>query len=301
MRAMPNGNCAQVRFGGGARFAGLVLAFLLGSFASFAGLAVATAHAAKPRIAVLSLTADQLSAEVRAKIDAAVAGGLAASGADVVDSDTTARRIAARGLGGCETSTCRVAIAEVTGAGYLVRGAVESMGRSYTVHLEMIDGASGVVIGIHEDRCEICTEGEAYETASATASALKAEVLKRPGAGPAAGNEGKPGSKLSAASAVAPSASGGVAAISSPQPAPAADGRAAPRLGALSWIGVGAGAVAIGAGIYLLRLDGHGNCDDGQGVYCPLTYSGNRPGGFTLIGAGALVLTVSAALLIARF
>src|SRR5438128_249143 len=110
----------------GSGIAGFLPAILVGTVTALAAGTgagrIAQAAPAKPRVAVIPVTAEQLSAEVRAKIDAAVAGGLAASGAEVVDSATTIKRISAKGLRGCDTSTCRIAIAEVTGTSYLVRG-----------------------------------------------------------------------------------------------------------------------------------------------------------------------------------
>src|SRR6185369_1002672 len=151
-------------------------------------LAPAAATAApKLRIAVVALTTGKASAELREKLDAAVAAGLAASGADVVDASETARRIAARGAGGCDSAACLAGLAQEAGARYVVRGSVEVDGRSYLVRLEMLDGAGGGVIESREDRCEICTEAEAYETASVSASALKAAVAKRLAAADAAG------------------------------------------------------------------------------------------------------------------
>ena len=289
----------------GFRIAGLLPAVLLGSFGPQAlgtgGGGVAHAAPAKPRVAVIAVTAEQLSAEVRDKIDAAVAGGLAASGADVVDSATTTRRIAAKGLRGCDTSTCRMAIAEVTGTGYLVRGSVESMGRSYTVRLEMIDGATGGVIGAREDRCEICTESEAYETASVTASALKAEVLKRPAPATPPGDSTPPARRLSAAAPPPSGAASGDAALTLVAPPPSAPVEAkAPRFSALSWIGIGTGVAAIGAGIYLTSIDGRGTCDQWRQRNC-LHHFETRNGGVALIGAGALAAALGATLLVGRF
>lgn len=267
---------------------------------------VARAVAAKPRIAVVGVSADQLSAEVRAKIDAAVAGGLAASGADVVDSTTTARRIATKGLGGCETSTCHVAIAEVTGAAYLVRGSVESMGRSYTVRLQMIDGATGNVIGVHEDRCEICTESEAYETASATASALKAEVIKRPGAGAGGGDDAKGGAAPPAAPAVAATELPAAAAphesatVLVQTPGTETPAESAPRFRALGVVGVISGPVAIAAGIVLIRLHGKHTCSGYPGTNCPREVD-TQFGGYASVAGGVLATVLGATLLIGRF
>ena len=260
-------------------------------------VAPSTALAAKPRIAVLAVAADQLSVAVRAKLDTALAGGLAASGADVVDATATGKRVDDKGLAGCETSTCRVAVAEATGARYLMRGSVESMGRSYTVRLEMIDGLTGGVIGMREDRCEICTEADVYETASLSASSLKAEVWKRgggkPGALPGPGQELPLGGD--------PAGSGGASADMPTLVTPAPSYPAAPRWRTLAWMGVGAGAIAIGAGVYFLSLDGEYTCTSHLPMAgCKNTWS-TRPGSFTAIGAGALAVALGTTLLIGRF
>ena len=196
---------------------------------------------------------------MREKIAAAVAGGLAASGADVVDSAATTKGAAAKGISDCETPTCRIAIADATGARYLMRGSVETMGRSYTVHLEMIDGTTGTVIGVREDRCEICTENEAYETASVTASALKAEVVKRPAAGPKATDVDAPRCAVTRRQQAIPrpvtnGEAGGAPSMVSTG-AEGARGRQdrPPRMRAWAWAAIGAGAAAIAAGIILVE------------------------------------------------
>ena len=198
----------------------------------------ARAHAARTRIAVLGVSAEQLRPEVREKIASAVAGGLAASGADVVDSAATAKGAAAKGISDCETPTCRIAIADATGARYLMRGSVQTMGRNYTVHLEMIDGTTGTVIGVREDRCEICTENEAYETASVTASALKAEVVKRP----AAPGDGADGRKIAVTDVAYPAVKDSPAAsmVSAGGSTPAGD-QPPPRMRGWAWAAIGAG------------------------------------------------------------
>jgi hypothetical protein len=262
-----------------------------------AGGGTARAHAARARIAVLGVTAEQLRAEVREKLAAAVAGGLAASGADVIDSATTARGAESKGIAGCETPTCRIAIAEATGARYLMRGSVETMGRNYTVHLEMIDGTTGTVIGVREDRCEICTENEAYETASVTASALKAEIVKRP----AATSDEAAARKV--ATATDPSVTGAPTPpmVSASGGSPAGGDENAPHLRGWSWVAMGAGAAAIGAGVFLMTIDGKYTCtttvmDD----RCPRSYD-TRGGGIALISGGVLAAILGTALLVGRF
>jgi hypothetical protein len=289
-----------------ARAAVRVALVLVGATAALAS-AAATAHARadKPRIAVLWIAADKVAPDVRGKLEAAVVGGLAASGADVVDSAETARRIADKGLAGCETSTCLAGIGQAVGARYLVRGNIDAAGGRYDVRLEMIDGASGAVIEMRADRCEICTEVEAYETASVAASALKAQVSKRQATLAAAGAPPAPAPSGDAAAAelklAAPAPAPGVGAAPTVAAAKEAGPTAARRSRVLPIIGVGAGVVAAAAGAYLVALDGKGTCTTtAPDQLCEFQYR-TKPGGVTLIGAGALVAVASAAFLVWRF
>jgi TolB-like protein len=258
----------------------------------------AQAHAARTRIAVLGVTAEQLRAEVRERIAAAIAGGLAASGADVVDSAATTKDAEAKGIRDCETPTCRIAIADATGARYLMRGSVETMGRSYRVHLEMIDGTTGTVIGVREDKCEICTENEAYDTASMTASTLKAEVVKRP----PIKVDGQDPHKISVTDVTYPPGKGtaGTSIIATGGTTQTGDEPAPPRMRAWGWAAIGAGAAALAAGIVLVKIDGRMT----GGVEPP--YKGKDTattlgGGIALISGGALAAVLGTALLVGRF
>jgi len=71
------------------------------------------------------------------------------------------------------------ALADPSGPAFVLRGSVEAEGRSYTFRLEMVDGKSAAVLANREDRCEICTEAEALETANTAASTLKSRVPRR--------------------------------------------------------------------------------------------------------------------------
>ena len=263
------------------------------------GGGAANAHAARTRIAVLGVSAEQLRPEVREKIAAAVAGGLAASGADVVDSAATAKGAAAKGITDCETPTCRIAIADATGARYLMRGSVQTMGRNYTVHLEMIDGTTGTVIGVREDRCEICTENEAYETASVTASALKAEVVKRP----AAPGDGAEQRKIAVTDVTYPAMKDAPAApmISASGTMPES-GEQKPRMRPWGWAAIGAGALAIGGGIVEFAIDGRQTCDNTtvMGNRCKDTWS-THGWGIALVTGGALATVLGTTLLVGKF
>jgi hypothetical protein len=174
------------------------------------------------------------------------------------------------------------------------------MGRNYTVHLEMIDGTTGTVIGVREDRCEICTENEAYETASVTASALKAEVVKRP----AAPGDGADGRKIAVTDVAYAAVKDAPATpmVSAEGSAPAG-GEPPPRLRPWAWAALGAGAAAIAAGIVLVSLDSQQMpCmrDGNPGDLCKNSYS-TRGGGIALITGGALGAVLGTALLVGRF
>lgn len=267
----------------------------------FAWRGTVRAHAARTRIAVLGVTAERLTADVRDKIAAAVAGGLAASGADVVDIAATTKSAEAKGIRDCETSTCRIAIADATGARYLVLASVETMGRSYRVHLEMIDGATGTVIGVREDRCEICTEKEAYDTASLTASTLKAEVAKRP---PVA-SDNTEGRKIAITDVTYPTDKGTSTTpmISTSGSTPAGGEQPAPRMRGWAWAAIGASVVAVGAGIYLMHIDGRQlPCAERSGPtdWCPTSHT-TLPEGIAAITGGVLGAILGTTLLVGRF
>jgi hypothetical protein len=220
------------------------------------------AVAETPRVAVAPVAGDHVTAEVKEHVGRSLAEGLLASGADVA--------------------------ASASEAPYILRGRVEVEGRSYTLHLEMLDRHTGVVVASREDRCEICTEAEAFETASAAASTLKAQVFKKLPAAPQA--------------APPPAGSAGVASVSGPVPsasapgAPAGSGGAAVELRAdhapaphrgLGWASVAAGIVSGAAGGVLLGINGSGTCSGPD--TCPNVYQ-TRWGGVSLIGVGIVAI-----------
>ena len=124
-------------------------------------LPAALARADRPRIAVMEMAGAKIPPDLREKMTHAVHEGLLASGAEVVDGMPAA----ATGPGGapCEGTGCVTAVAKATYAAYVVRGTLEIDGRTYGLRLEILDGKSGELIDSREDRCEICTEGEALE------------------------------------------------------------------------------------------------------------------------------------------
>jgi hypothetical protein len=245
----------------------LVAAFLIGTPCALAG---------KSRIAVIGLSMGDVTAEVRVKMNAAIVGGLIASGADVADSTTTGRAMAERGMVACDTATCLTEIGKATGATYLMRGSMEMIGRSYVVRLEMIDAVSATVISSREDRCEICTENEAYETASVSASALKSDVFKRrssPSPSPSRAGAGARTPGASDRSVVrSPSFEDRTLILTQQPETPALEmpPPESPRASQtpwrpLGWTAVGVAVAAIATGITLIAIDNGGNCSASGG------------------------------------
>jgi hypothetical protein len=142
------------------------------------------AHAERPKILVLPVTGKTADAGFRQRVGQALSEGLFASGGEVVALPTGASALPPEG---CTTPACLAGAARATGAAFLLRAVVDEEGRSYEFKLEMLDGQSGAVLAQRENRCEICTDSEALEIANASASALKAQALKRPAGTTAAG------------------------------------------------------------------------------------------------------------------
>jgi hypothetical protein len=242
------------------------------------------AHAAdRPTISIVPVAGDHAPPDVRARISQSLAEGLIASGADV-----------------------SAAPDEAT---YLLRGRVDIEGRSYTLHLEMLDRKTGSVVASREDRCEICTEAEAFETANTAASTLKALVFKRPpGAAPPAGT--------TATTPATPPAAAPKLASATPAPgAPGSGGEAASAPGArlgigaaatpserhttLGWTGVATGLAAGVVGAILIGVDGNGTCPDYPAKACPKEYA-TRPGGIALVAGGVVAVVAGVLALLGK-
>jgi hypothetical protein len=176
----------MVKLRGGA----LVVAALIG--------AAGVARADRPRVVVLPVGGEQVDAGLRQRVGRALGQGLEDSGVEVVQPP----------VGVTPTATA-AEIALAAGASFLMRGSMEAEGRSYTFRLEMLDARSNAVIASREDRCEICTETEALETANTAASTLKTQAFNRGAAARGASpNGGAPlagGSGAGAAIATSPS------------------------------------------------------------------------------------------------
>jgi hypothetical protein len=136
---------------------------------SLVGLVAGSARADRPRVAVMPLEGGGVDAEFRQRATQAVRQGLVDSGVDVAPPPAAAP---------AATAT-PVDVAAAAAATMVLRGTVAAEGRSYTFHLEMLDGKTGATIAGRDDGCDICSEAEALETANTAASTLKAQVWTR--------------------------------------------------------------------------------------------------------------------------
>jgi hypothetical protein len=253
----------------------------------------AVARAERPRIAIMEVSGEKVAPDLRERVTRAVQEGLLASGADVVDGMPAA----ATGPGGapCQGNGCVTAVAKATVSAYVVRGSLEIDGRTYELRLEMLDGKTGDLVESREDRCEICTEGEALEMAGVSASALKVQAFKKKAAAEALMLLPPPTKTvLEAAPPGGAKVEGGT--HSGPTGTPGADHRE------LGWIGVGVGALAGFVAWRLFAIDGDPDCsgyvdNNPQHNQCEHTYStkgwgiASIVGGALAVGAGVLVLS----------
>jgi hypothetical protein len=218
------------------------------------------ARAERPRIAVLGVGGDNVPPELRQRMARAISDGLIASGADVVTAPG--------------------------GIAYRVRGTLELEGRTYILRLEMVDADTGAIVEGREDRCEICTESEALETAGVAASALKAQVFKRR---PAVAVAVTPPPAPPAESA-GPKDLGVIGLAAAPGTEPEPPARAAHPHRALGAAGIAAGVLAATAGGLLLKIDNHFTCDAADPDRDCMHLYDTKKGGIALLAGGGLAL-----------
>ncbi|HVT76083.1 MAG TPA: hypothetical protein VHD87_03555, partial [Acidimicrobiales bacterium] len=225
---------------------------------------------------------------------------------DVVDGMPAA----ATGPGGapCQGNGCVAAVAKATLAAYVVRGTLEIDGRTYELRLEMLDGKTGDLIESREDRCEICTEGEALETAGNAASTLEVQTLKKKSA-LAKGLGEVTGTQVTVVPAptkavmvAAPPGSG----IAEGGPHEGPSGVRGEERRELGWIGVGVGLFAGFVGGELIAHDGDPTCaaghvdNDPMHLQCEHSYA-TKGWGITSIVGGALAVAAGVLVLTGKF
>jgi hypothetical protein len=206
----------------------------------------APAPARAPTFSVVEIGPDTLPRSLTADLEAAAAAGLAAAGAKVV-----ARVPSSPAEAGPST---------------LLRGTCQVDGSTYHLHLVLEDARTGATVVARDDVCEICTEKDVAETVNIAASALKTAFDHTPRSAPQTVTPARP-MTAPASAAVHPRAQGRWRRV-------------------LPWLAVGAGAAAMGVGIYYLAIDG-------KPVYCQMGVCGgwndSKAWGIEYLAAGAAV------------
>ena len=289
-----------------------------------AALLVAGAAArAETTVAVVGLAfKGEVPSAVRAAMNEHLGNGLSAAGLRLVPEASLRAALGERD-GRCAEAACWKGVAARLGCRYVVGGSVKGEDRSYDLALWMGDATTGTVAAWVQERCDICGLAAASEKMDLTASALAAKltaaeraparvslVADPPGAsvfvdgvevGPAPRElelaAGKHELVLRAPGYLAATRS--VTAIAGVQERLElrllrAGGTSPARV--VGWIGVGAGAAALAAGIALLAING-------QSVDCPgdgrpgLCTRKTSAGGGVAGGLGAAALGVGGYLL----
>jgi hypothetical protein len=191
---------------------------------------------AKPKAAITSFRAlGDLSDSLKADLRTSLAGGLVASGLELVPDTDAQKRLAGKPeLAGCQTPVCSKKIGELLGVPYLIQATDERVGAArYESSIDAIAAADGHTLVHVQSVCAVCTGKEAGDDLSLAAASLttKLEQVIAPPVVP------------KAALAPAPSA-----------PAHPERGRLLRHLAIGAWVVAGASLVS---GIALTAVDGH--------------------------------------------
>lgn len=181
----------------------------------------------------------------------------------------------------CTTSNCFRALADGTGAAYVVRVDGSYASDGYDLYLEMWNAKSGALARGQSRKCQLCSTGEMLENARDQLTILCSQQLRAVPDAPAPPRPAAP-EVVAAAAPVGP-------------PAPRAP--AASRL--LPALAVGAGVGMLITGAYLWKVDGQPRDCEGTaaGRRC---FSRQDTGklGMSMLGAGAVAAGVGCAFLI---
>lgn len=273
----------------------------------------------------VSITGDAPK-ELRKSLVASLGGGLYSAGYAVIQPDKLKEALStAPELDGCATPTCLETLAVMLGETRLfVRARITAAGAAYNIELEMLtpSAGSGGAIARIEQSCEVCSLPELNSTLSDAAVALRQRVAEQSSAADAVFRftikSEPPG-----ASVMIDGLAAGTTMLSSDLPAgrhqvtlrysgykdavrtievsrsginelevtlerappPPPPRRYRPHL-TLGLVSIGAGLVGIGAGAYLLAIDGDGTCSRSDGGECKEVNATLLPG-LVSLGAGA--------------
>lgn len=229
-------------------------------------LVVAPRAAAEPgpreRAAVVAIDLGR-SAPIylRAKAAGRIEAGLAAAGYEVMPAAQVRARLTGE-LARCRDGACVRRVGEALGVRALVLVAIDGVDDNTVVTLRLHDGRTGAREAEVREVCDLCGEAELTGRLRTAAQALRGRSLE------ARRRELRPGAPLAAASP-----DGSAAIVASPMPAapppPPPPRATASRSMIPGLLLAAAGALAVGAGLYLVALDGQGTCSPGDGPIYP--------------------------------
>ncbi len=207
-------------------------------------VAAATAHADRERAAVVAIDlGPNVPPYVRTTATKQTEAGLAAAGFDVLGAGEAAKLVTAE-LVTCRQGPCTQTLGERLGVNLLVFTTISASDENLVVTMRLVQATTGTQEAEVTDVCDLCGEAELGERMAVIASSLRARAVEA--------------RRRRAITTVETT------------PGPAAPQRVHERGSYAPAIAVGiGGALAVGAGIYLLALDGDGTCSPGDGPVYP--------------------------------
>jgi hypothetical protein len=214
------------------------------------------------------------------------ASGLESAGyaVELVNDAPTAARIRDCTSDDCLQNTTSTGVASLAAQVNVEARRSSKKGRDYTVFVVLARTTPDRQVWREKHACRSCSVDAAKHLAFLIGAQLAAEVSKAPAPPPAR-------SPAEAPALVAQSP------VEQPVTVPAADLRTSveparssftvPRY--VPWVALGAGAVTLASGLYLLSIDDDPSCDlTGTQRRCPERYATKTPGGILAVGGGLL-------------
>jgi hypothetical protein len=226
-----------------------------------------------PRVALLKIDFVGLNPDMRGKFVGVLLQSLRQAGYDVMEQEAAQAKLQTAGVPpGCVTGQCLADVGRALGVQRVVVGGIGATGSNYDITLTMLETQKGGQVAQSTEQCAVCTLDEGLKTMGRAAGVVAAgrmpEVVQQPVEPPP-----PPPHK----DIIQPP----------PPPPPPTPEREWYQSPALRWTSVAVSAAAIGAGIYLLTLDGQ--CQSNERPTCMTKYQGNAAPGWALVGAGVAV------------
>ncbi len=270
----------------------IVLAVLLVTLGA-AGSATASPREPDPERVILSLATPGLSEPARRIFEQNLLRGLLFAGHDVSAEDAAGPSAATDLLALCADAACVRRIGQVRGAGYLVKAAVDvtpgsSSKLTYHLRMEALAASTGQTMAEKHTACDACDESLAAHLGYLLATEIGRAIADAHRQGDV---------RPSPALAVPPPLPGLVPlqppTARYPRPGIGDQEHRSSARGALPWMAIGAGALALAASVALISKDGKGTCTLATSDHqCPDVYNTKAQGiawgvgGLALVGLG---------------